>query len=73
LQGGSAPASAGQRLAAYDKEGAKLKGANNRYKRLSVMRPGWPPGYRRRPVHAVDDILRDLHSLAIHARKLDSS
>jgi hypothetical protein len=73
LQGGSAPASAGQRLAAYDKEGAKLKGASNRYKRLSVMRPGWPPGYRRRPVHAVDDILRDLHSLAIHARKLDSS
>jgi hypothetical protein len=73
LQGGSAPASAGQRLAAYDKEGAKLKGANNRYKRLSVMRPGWPPGYRRRPVHAVDDILRDLHSLAIHAGKLDSS
>jgi hypothetical protein len=32
--------------------------------RYSPMRPGWPPGFRRQPVHAIDDILRDLHSLA---------
>jgi hypothetical protein len=32
--------------------------------RNSPMRPGWPPGYRKRPFHEVDDILRECHSLA---------
>jgi hypothetical protein len=32
--------------------------------RFSPMRPGWPPGHRKRPSHEVDEILRDLDSLA---------
>lgn len=37
--------------------------------RLSPMRPGWPSGYRKRPLHEVDDVLRECHSLAIRALK----
>jgi len=33
-------------------------------RRLPPMRPGWPPGHRRRPRHEVDDVLRECHSLA---------
>jgi hypothetical protein len=35
----------------------------------SPMRPGWPPGRRRRPVREIDDILRECHSLAVRALK----
>lgn len=35
--------------------------------RLSPIRNGRPPGRRRRHVHDVDDILDDLHKLALHA------
>jgi hypothetical protein len=38
-----------------------------RAKRSSPMRPGWPPGRRKRRIHEVDDVLRELHSLARHA------
>ncbi len=31
------------------------------------MRPGWPPGRRKRRIHEVDDVLTELHSLARHA------
>jgi hypothetical protein len=37
--------------------------------RISPMRPGWPPGHRKRPVHEVDDVLRECHSLAVRALK----
>ena len=37
--------------------------------RLSPMRPGRPPGWRRRPTHAVDEVLNELHGLAIWARE----
>lgn len=30
----------------------------------SPLRPGWPPGYRKKMRHAVDEILRDCHTLA---------
>jgi len=40
--------------------------------RLSPMRPGWPPGYRKRPFHEVDDVLRECHSLAVRALKPDT-
>lgn len=33
--------------------------------RLSVMRPGPPPGRRLRAVHEVDDVLRECHGLAL--------
>jgi len=35
-----------------------------RYRQTSPMRPGWPPGYRKKPVHPVDDLLRECHALA---------
>lgn len=28
------------------------------------LRPGWPPGYRQRHVHPVDQILQDCHAFA---------
>jgi hypothetical protein len=58
IQGGCAPASE-----------AKLKGANQR----RTIRLGHPPGHRRLPSHAVDDILRECHSLALQAQRLDTS
>ena len=47
-------------------------GRNGR-SRLPPMRPGWPPGHRRRPVHEVDAVLRECHSLAIYAERADTS
>ena len=38
-----------------------------RVPRFSPMRPGWPPGRRKRQIHEIDEILKDLHSLAIYA------
>jgi len=35
-----------------------------RARRLCPMRPGWPPGHRKRPAHDIDDILRECHALA---------
>lgn len=32
--------------------------------RFSPLRPGWPPGHRKRPLHEVDAVLRECHSLA---------
>jgi hypothetical protein len=37
--------------------------------RLSPMRPGRPPGWRRRPDHPVDDVLNVLHGLAVWAQE----
>ena len=41
--------------------------------RLSPMRPGWPPGHRKRPYHEIDYLLRECHSLAVWALKPDTS
>jgi len=54
----------GQRLAAYERENP-LRGANRR----QTLRLGHPPGHRKRPVHAVDDLLRECHALALQAGK----
>ena len=32
--------------------------------RISIFRPGLPPGWRERRIHAVDDVLRECHGLA---------
>jgi hypothetical protein len=37
----------------------------NRGKYFSPMRPGYPPGRRRRAFHEVDDVLRECHALAL--------
>ncbi|MGB8816798.1 MAG: hypothetical protein WCC66_02645 [Rhizobiaceae bacterium] len=39
--------------------------AQMRPMRLSPIRPGPPPGKRQRPLHEVDDILRECHGLAL--------
>ena len=44
------------------------KGRNaRRVRRLWPLRPGSPPGSRRRPVHEVDDVLKAAHGLAFDA------
>ncbi len=35
--------------------------------RISIFRPGLPPGWRQRSIHAVVDVLRECHGLALHA------
>ncbi len=37
----------------------------NRSPRFNPMRPGRPPGHRKRPFHEVDDVLRECHALAL--------
>ncbi len=49
----------------YGAAGGQTKG---RFQRLSPMRPGRPPGWRRLPAHAVDEVLNELHGLAVWAR-----
>ena len=39
----------------------------------SPLRPGPPPGRRKRPIHEVDEILADCHWLACGAMKPDTS
>ena len=39
----------------------------------SPLRPGRPPGYRRKPVHLVDEVLAECHGLAFDAMKPDTS
>jgi hypothetical protein len=45
----------------------------NRTRRFHPMRPGRPPGHRKRPVHEIDDILRECHALAHDAQREDTS
>ena len=46
-------------------------GVQNQYasqiRRLSPMRPGRPPGWRRRPSHDVHEVLNEVHGLAVWA------
>jgi hypothetical protein len=37
------------------------------------LRPGPPPGHRRKPVHVVDEVLAECHGLAFDALRLDTS
>jgi hypothetical protein len=39
----------------------------------SPLRPGYPPGYRRKPVHEVDEVLIECHGLAYDAMRPDTS
>jgi hypothetical protein len=45
----------------------------NRTRYFSPMRPGWPPGRRKRAIHAVDDILAECHALALDLERRDTS
>jgi hypothetical protein len=39
----------------------------------SPLRPGHPPGYRRKPIHEVDEVLIECHGLACYAIQSDTS
>ena len=39
----------------------------------SPLRPGPPPGHRRKPVHEVDEVLAECHGLACDAMRPDTS
>jgi hypothetical protein len=39
----------------------------------SPLRPGQPPGHRKKPIHEVDDILTECHGLACWAMEPDTS
>jgi hypothetical protein len=39
----------------------------------SPLRPGHPPGYHRKPVHEVDEVLIECHGLAFDAMRPDTS
>ena len=39
----------------------------------SPLRPGPPPGHRRKPIHEVDEVLTECHGLAWEAMKPDTS
>ncbi|MGB9143757.1 MAG: hypothetical protein WCB71_16340, partial [Aestuariivirga sp.] len=40
---------------------------------LSPLRPGRPPGYRKKPIHEVDEVLTECDDLACEALKPDTS
>ena len=42
-------------------------------KRSSPMRPGYPPGRRKRPRYEIDEILKELHSWARYSEETNSS
>ena len=39
----------------------------------SPLRPGHPPGHRRKPIHPIDEVLAECHGLAFDAMKPDTS
>jgi hypothetical protein len=43
------------------------------HKFLSPLRPGHPPGYRRKPIHEIDEVLAECDFLACEALKPDTS
>ncbi len=43
------------------------------HKFLSPLRPGHPPGHRRKPIHEVDEVLIECHGLACDAMRPDTS
>ena len=78
-------ASLGRRLVALKRALDDLDGRAKRFARWRArrdlgrtgrfhpMRPGRPPGYRKRAFHEVDDVLRECHALAHDAQRLDTS
>jgi hypothetical protein len=52
----------------------RLKRANISHLKMRYpMRPGRPPGYRRKKIHEIDEILADCHYFAWEAMKPDTS
>ena len=58
-----------RRMARWRLRRAAMPGHVFRY----PLRPGPPPGHRKRQIHPIDEILTDCHALAWHAMKPDTS
>ena len=58
-----------RRMARWRMRRAAMPGHVFRY----PLRPGQPPGHRKRQIHPIDEILTDCHALAWHAMKTDTS
>ncbi len=56
-----------RRLARWQARRDELLKSKLKPTRISVFRPGLPPGWRQRSIHTVDDVLRECHGLALHA------
>jgi hypothetical protein len=53
---------------------ASVAQSKRRFHRISPMRPGRPPGWRKRQNHEVYEVLNELHGLAVWAsERRDSS
>ncbi len=64
-----------RRLARWYAQRDLLLAAKGPYRpmRMSPFRPGPPPGYRRKDLHQVDAVLKDVHYFAIEAFRADTS
>ncbi len=64
-----------RRLARWRAQRDLLLAAKGLYRpmRMSPFRPGPPPGYRRKDIHQVDAVLKDVHYFAIEAFRADTS
>ncbi len=56
-----------RRLARWQARRDELLKSKFKPTRISIFRPGLPSGWRQRSIHAVDDVLRECHGLALHA------
>ncbi len=58
-----------RRLARWQARRDEILSSKAPYKptRMSPFRPGPPPGYRRKDIHPVDSVLKDVHYFAIEA------
>ena len=58
-----------RRLARWKARRDEILSSKAPYKptRISPFRPGPPPGYRRKDIHPVDSILKDVHYFAVEA------
>ncbi len=56
-----------RRLARWQARRDELLRSKSKPTRISIFRPGLPPGWRQRSIHDVDDVLRECHGLAIYA------
>lgn len=62
-----------RRLARW-RDRSESETAAGQFGRSSPIRPGPPPGHRKRPGHEVDELLRECHALAVYTRdRPDSS
>jgi hypothetical protein len=62
-----------QRLLRWQKRRLYLRNEAKRPVFISPLRPGFPPGYRHKPTHEVEDILIECHGLARSALMPDTS